>query len=77
MDAKRTIAQKLSWELVALNELPSTLAQRTALEVAYGVALFTGDQPEVFSAAMSFIIEQVTDPEMKRQLRFFERRGLK
>ena len=78
MDAKMSIAQKLAWEIQAQNDRgDASLKARMALEIAYGVSLFTGDQPEVFSAAMSFIIEQVTDSEMKRQLRFFERRGLK
>lgn len=71
------IAQKLSWELVALNECVSSQAQRTALEVAYGVALQIGNQPDLFGACMSSIIGQVTDPETQRMLRFYTARGLK
>ena len=78
MDAKMTISQKLAWEIQAQNDRGDVSATaRLALEVAYGVSLFTGDQPELFSAAMSFIIEQVSNAEMKRLLRFNERRGLK
>ena len=72
-----SIAQRLSWETVALNERESCQAERTALEVAYGVALIIGNQPEVFSAMMSSVIEQVTDETTKRFLRQYAARGLK
>lgn len=71
------IANKLSWEIVALNELASSQGQRTAVEVAYGVAIMIGDQPALFSAVMSSIIGQVTDSETKRLLRLYTARGLK
>lgn len=72
------IAEKLSWEAVALNDRgDGTPEQYTALEVTYGVALKLGDQPELFSAVMSSIIEQVTDPATKRSLRIAVARGLK
>jgi hypothetical protein len=71
------IAQHLSWEIVAMNELDPSQEQRTAVEVAYGVALQLGDQPELFSAFMSSIIGQVTDPETKRLLRLYTARGLR
>ncbi len=71
-----SIAEKLAWETVALNELPSSQAQRTALEVAYGVALIIGDQPELFSAIMSSIIEQVTSDLTKSFLRQYTGRGV-
>lgn len=60
-----------------MNELTPSLVDRTALEVAYGVALQLGNQPELFSAFMSSIIGQVTDPETKRLLRLYTARGLK
>jgi hypothetical protein len=72
-----SIAQKLSWEIVAMNELEPSKPQRTALEIAYGVALQVGDQPELFSAFMSSIIDQVTDAEMQHSLRAYTARGLK
>jgi hypothetical protein len=50
---------------------------RMALEIASGVALqLGGDQPELFSAFLSSIIGQVTDPHMQRLLRSCEARGL-
>lgn len=74
----KSIAYKLSWELVALSDSGSTnAAARTALEIAYGVALTFGDQPDLFSACMSSIIEQVTDPELKRLFRNAVARGLR
>lgn len=73
-----TIAHNLSWELVALSDSGSTNeAQRTALEVAYGVSLTFGDQPDLFSACMSGIVEQVTDQELKRHLRQAVAHGLR
>ena len=73
-----SIAERLSWETVALNDRgDATEKQRTALEVAYGVSLIIGNQPELFSAMMSSIIEQVTDPETQRNLRQYTARGLK
>jgi len=72
-----SIAQKLSWELVAMNERGSNERERTALEIAYGVALQVGDQPDLFSAFLSSIIGQVTDPQIQRHLRFWTARGLK
>jgi hypothetical protein len=72
-----SIAQKLSWEIVALNDRgDASQASRTALEVAYGVAL-AGDQPEMFSALMASIMSQVSDPELQRYLRAYTARGLK
>lgn len=71
-----SIAQRLAWETVALNELPSSQAQRTALEVAYGVACIIGDQPELFSAMMSSIIQQITDETTKGFLRQYTGRGV-
>lgn len=71
-----SIAQKLSWELVAMHERAPSERERTALEIAYGVALQMGDQPDLFSAFMSSIIGQVSDPQMQRLLRLFTARGL-
>lgn len=76
--AHRTIAHNLSWELVALSDSGSTNeAARTALEVAYGVSLILNDQPDLFSACMSSIIEQVTDQELKSHLRKAVAHGLR
>jgi hypothetical protein len=73
-----SIAQKLAWEIQAQNDRgEATARQRMALEIAYGVALQVGDQPELFSALMSSIIGQVTDAEMHRLLRLYTVRGLK
>jgi len=71
-----SIAQKLSWEIVALNEREASQAERTALEVAYGVSLALSD-PGRFSSVMDSIAEQVTDPQLQRCLRAYTARGLK
>ncbi len=73
-----SIAQKLAWEIQAQNDRgEATARQRLALEIVYGVALTLDDQPELFSAVIASIIEQVSDPEMQRLLRLYMRRGLK
>lgn len=71
-----SIAQKLSWEIVALNETVSTQAQRMALEICYGVSLALSD-PGSFSSVMTQVTEQVSDAEMQRLLRLYTARGLK
>jgi hypothetical protein len=77
-DHNMDIAKKLSWEIVSLNDRgDGTPVQYLALEVAYGVALQVGDQPDAFSSIMSSVIEQVTDAETKRNLRISVARGLK
>lgn len=71
-----SIAQKLSWEIVAQNELEPSQESRTALEIAYGVSLALSD-PASFSSIMASIAEQVTDPETRCNLKFYTARGLK
>ncbi len=72
-----SIAQKLSWEIVALNDRgDASLATRTALEIAYGVSLAQGD-PASFASTMETIAFEVSDLELQRLLRFYARRGLK
>jgi hypothetical protein len=54
------ISEKLAWEIQAQNDRgEATARQRLALEIVYGVALQVDDQPELFSAIASSIIEQV------------------
>lgn len=73
-----SIAEKLGWEIASLNDRGNGAPEQyLALEVAYGVALQMGDRPEIFSAVMSSVIEQVTDPEMKRRLRISLTQGLR
>lgn len=72
-----SIAEKLSWEIVAQNDHGEASAiQRTALEIAYGVSLAQGD-PGSFSSTMESIASQVTNVEMQRLLRLYATRGLK
>ena len=72
-----SISGKLAWELQAQNDRGDyTLPQRTALEVAYGVALAC-DDPGPFSVTMESIVSQVSNPEIKRLLQLYTRRGLK
>ncbi len=74
------IAQRLSWEIVAMNDRGFHIhkeREKLALEIAYGVALQVGDQPELFSAFLSSIIGQVTDGVTQRYLRIYAARGLK
>lgn len=72
------IATKLSWEIVGMNDHGGYSTQQyTAAEVAYGVALQVGDQPELFSAVMSSIIGQITDEEVQQAMRQYTARGLK
>lgn len=72
-----SIAEKLSWEIQAQNDHGEASArQRMALEICYGVSLKV-DEPELFSAIMSSVIEQVSDSEVQRLLRLYVRRGLK
>lgn len=55
-----SIAEKLSWEFVALSDRGNAGEQeRLSLEIASGVANLIGDQPELFSACMSSIFEIV------------------
>ena len=73
-----SIAQKLSWEIVAMNDRGAyEERERMALEVAYGVALQVGDQPDLFSAFMSSIIGQVSDKTLQNSLRVYTARALK
>lgn len=73
-----SIAEKLSWEFIALSDRGNASDQeRMALEIASGVANQIGDQPDLFSAFMSSIIEQVSDEDMKRLLRNVTARGLR
>ena len=72
-----TIAQKLSWEIIAMNEREPGQMERTAIEVAYGVALQVGNQPDLFSAIMASIIIQVSDETLQHCLRVSTARGLK
>ena len=73
-----SIAEKLSWEFVALSDRGSANEdERLALEIASGVANLIGDQPDLFSAIMSSIVEQVSDQDMKRLLRNVTARGLR
>ena len=74
------LAEKLSWEIVALHDrgTDDSAGARALLaaEIAYGVALQVGDQPELFSAFMSSIIGQVSDNDMQQELRRYEVKGL-
>ena len=71
-----SISEKLSWELVAQNDRGDySLAQRTALEIAYGVAL-ANDSAESYKATMESVASQVSNPEIKRLLQMWTRRGL-
>lgn len=70
-------SEKLSWEIIALNDRENaTDAERTALEVAYGVSLALSE-PGSFSSVMAQIAEQVSDPQVQRYLRAYTARGLK
>lgn len=72
-----SVAQKLSWEIVAQNDLGGVSdPQRLALEIAYGVALEV-DEPVLFKAIMASVISQVTDAQTQRLLRLYTVRGLK
>lgn len=72
-----SIAETLSWEIVAQNDRgEATARQRIALEVAYGVSIKVAD-PELFKAIMESVIEQVSDKELQRLMRLYTTRGLK
>lgn len=69
-----SIAQKLSWEIVAMNDAGEASARtRMALEIAYGVSLKV-EEPALFSAVMEQVAEQVSDKEVQRLLRMWIRR---
>lgn len=73
-----SIAEKLSWEFVALSDRGNASdEERLALEIASGVANQIGNQPDLFSAVMSSIIEQVSNQDVKRLLRNVTARGLR
>lgn len=73
----QSIAVKLSWEIVALNDRgDGSEKQYTALEIAYGVAL-AHDEKGVFLATMRQIYEQVSDKELAGMLRQAAARGAK
>ncbi len=71
-----SVAQKLSWEIVALNDRgDSSYNERLAVEIAYGVSLAQGDSGS-FMSTMTSIAEQVTDPQLKRLLMIYAKRGI-
>ena len=73
-----SIAEKLSWEFVALSDRGNASDEEClALEIASGVANQIGNQPDLFSAVMSSIIEQVSNQDVKRLLRNVTARGLR
>ena len=73
-----TIAQKLSWEIVAMNDAGIASEEvRLALEIAYGISLQIHDSPVQFSLLMASITTQVSDPMMQAALRYWGKRGLK
>ena len=72
-----TIAQKLGWEIVALNDRGNaTEKQRTALEICYGVSL-AQDEKVSFLRTMNAITGQVSDQELKHLLALYTARGVK
>lgn len=75
-----SIAEKLSWEIVALNDRGNASnEERLALEIAYGIA-FHLDEPELFITILASVISQVTDTEVRRFLRHWQewtKRGLR
>lgn len=72
-----SISEKLAWEIQVQNDRGDySLAQRTALEVAYGVSLALSD-PGSFSSVMASIVDQVSNQEMGRLLALYTKRGLK
>lgn len=63
------IANKLSWEIVALNDRGDyDEREMLAAEIAYGVALKV-DDPAQFQAVMASIIGQVTSTLLQDRLR--------
>ena len=77
MDARMSIAQKLSWEIVAMNDRGNASeAQRTALEICYGVSL-AHDEKLPFLTTMNKITEHVSDPTLKHLLALYTARGVK
>lgn len=62
------IAQKLSWEFVALNDRGiSDERDRLALEIAYGIALKISE-PAQFRTVMASVTCSVTDPVLRARL---------
>lgn len=63
------IANKLSWEIVALNDRGDyDEREMLAHEIAYGVALKV-DDPAQFQVIMASIIGQVTSTDLQASLR--------
>ncbi len=74
-DEMSSIAEKLSWEIVAMNDRGDAPEEaRLALEITYGVACAIADKGE-FLRVMNLIAEQVSNKTMRELLYRYAARG--